>query len=132
MLAELASEFFSTDRSTLAMFKQSQGHMAIPGANDGSAAVASAMPEILLRFMHELGLADSRGRFDMKRRSTGARPDPNCNDPSIGGRRLTQATLDRGLSDGRAARSRYSRFAEGFEDPQLQARMRELDLRTAS
>ena len=68
MLAYLASEYLSTGRSPQ---RNGNDHpIASPyglfRASDGDIAVAPATPEILARFMKELGLSDLLGRPDMK------------------------------------------------------------------
>ncbi len=67
MLAYLASKYFSTGRMPwrIGNVHAIASPYGRPG-NDGNAAVAAATPDILPRFVQELGLADSLDRPGIK------------------------------------------------------------------
>jgi hypothetical protein len=88
--------------SASAMFTQSHRHIA-SRANDGNAAWRR--PRILLRFVHELGLAAILDRPDMRRRSNGARPGPNSNYSLSSGCRSTRGGTGSSGSTRRACRA---------------------------
>jgi CoA:oxalate CoA-transferase len=124
MLAYLASEYLSTGRSPQ---RNGNDHaIASPyglfRAKDGHIAVAPATPEILARFMNELGLADVLDRFDMKtaEQRRAARPELNA----LINQRLSTNTQDHWIEQLNAVGvpcGRVLSVAEVFEDPQVKA-----------
>jgi CoA:oxalate CoA-transferase len=124
MLAYLASEYFATGRAPQ---RTGNDHpIAAPyglfRARDGAIAVAPATPEILRRFMKELGLADVLDRPEMVtaelRRA--ARPELNA---LVNGQ-LSTNTQEHWVARLNAAGvpcGKVLSVAEVFEDPQVQA-----------
>jgi crotonobetainyl-CoA:carnitine CoA-transferase CaiB-like acyl-CoA transferase len=124
MLAYLASEFFATGRTPR---RNGNDHpIASPyglfRTKDGDIAVAPATPEILTRFMKELGLAEVLERPDLKtaeqRRSARSQLDGLVND------RLGAKTQDHWIDRLNAAGvpcGKVLSVAEVFDDPQVKA-----------
>jgi crotonobetainyl-CoA:carnitine CoA-transferase CaiB-like acyl-CoA transferase len=124
MLAYLASEYLATGRTPQ---RSGNDHpIASPyglfRANDGDIAVAPATPEILARFMKELGLADVLERPGMttaeQRRA--ARPELNA----LVNRQLAGNTQEHWVERLNAAGvpcGKVLSVAEVFEDPQVTA-----------
>jgi crotonobetainyl-CoA:carnitine CoA-transferase CaiB-like acyl-CoA transferase len=124
MLAYLGSEYLSTGRSPQ---RNGNDHpIASPyglfRANDGDIAVAPATPEILARFMKELGLSDLLELPDMKtaeqRRAARAKLNAVIN------RCLSTNTQEHWIERLNAAGvpcGKVLSIAEVFEDPQVKA-----------
>jgi CoA:oxalate CoA-transferase len=124
MLAYLASEYFSTGQSPP---RNGNDHpIASPyglfRAKDGDVAVAPATPEILMRFMHELGLADLLERPEMKtaEQRRAARSQLNA----LVNQRLSADTQEHWIARLNAAGvpcGKVLSVAEVFADPQVNA-----------
>ena len=124
MLAYLASEYFATGRTPL---RNGNDHpIASPyglfRAKDGDIAVAPATPDILLRFMTEVGLADVLERPDMKtaEQRRAARSELN----TLVNQRLSANTQDHWIDRLNAAGvpcGKVLSVAEVFDDPQVKA-----------
>jgi len=124
MLAYLASEYFATGRTPL---RNGNDHpIASPyglfRAKDGDIAVAPATPDILLRFMKEVGLADVLERPDMKtaEQRRAARSELN----TLVNQRLSANTQDHWIDRLNAAGvpcGKVLSVAEVFDDPQVKA-----------
>jgi CoA:oxalate CoA-transferase len=124
MLAYLASEYFSTGQSPR---RNGNDHpIASPyglfRAKDGDVAVAPATPEILKRFMHELGLADLLERPEMKtaEQRRAARSQLNA----LVNQRLSDNTQEHWIARLNAAGvpcGKVLSVAEVFADPQVEA-----------
>jgi crotonobetainyl-CoA:carnitine CoA-transferase CaiB-like acyl-CoA transferase len=124
MLAYLGSEYLSTGRSPQ---RNGNDHpIASPyglfRAKDGDIAIAPATPEILTRFMKELGLADLLEQPDMKtaeqRRAARATLNAGIN------QRLSTDTQEHWIERLNAAGvpcGKVLSVAEVFEDPQIKA-----------
>jgi CoA:oxalate CoA-transferase len=124
MLAYLGSEYLSTGQSPQ---RNGNDHpIASPyglfRAKDGDLAIAPATPEILTRFMKELGLADLLERPDMKtaeqRRAARATLNAAIN------QRLSSHTQEHWIERLNAAGvpcGKVLSVAEVFEDPQITA-----------
>jgi len=122
MLAYLGSEYLSTGRSPQ---RNGNDHpIASPyglfRARDGDIAVAPATPEILARFMKELGLSDLLGRPDLKtaEQRRAARGELNA----VIDRYLSTNTQDYWIERLNAAGvpcGKVLSIAEVFEDPQV-------------
>jgi crotonobetainyl-CoA:carnitine CoA-transferase CaiB-like acyl-CoA transferase len=124
MLAYLASEYFATARTPQ---RNGNDHpIASPyglfRAKDGEIAVAPATPEILTRFMKELGLAEVLERPDLKtaeqRRTARSQLNGLVND------RLGAKTQDHWIDRLNAAGvpcGKVLSVAEVFDDPQVKA-----------
>jgi crotonobetainyl-CoA:carnitine CoA-transferase CaiB-like acyl-CoA transferase len=124
MLAYLGSEYFSTGHTPQ---RNGNDHpIASPyglfRAKDGDIAVAPATPEILLRFMHELGLADVLERPEMKtaEQRRAARSQLNA----LVNQRLSANTQEHWIDRLNAAGvpcGKVLSVAEVFADPQVKA-----------
>ena len=124
MLAYLASEYLSTGRTP---HRNGNDHaIASPyglfRAKDGDIAVAPATPEILVRFVQELGLADVLDRPDMKtaEQRRAARPELNA----LIDQRLSTNTQEYWIERLNAAGvpcGKVLSVAEVFDDPQVKA-----------
>ena len=124
MLAYLASEYFSTGRTP---HRNGNDHpIASPyglfRAKDGDIAIAPATPEILKRFMAELGLADVLDRPDMQtmEQRRAVRPELNA----LIDRRLSTDTQEHWIERLNAAGvpcGKVLSVAEVFDDPQVKA-----------
>jgi len=131
MLAYLASEYFSTGRTPL---RNGNDHpIASPyglfQAKDGDIAVAPATPEILTRFMKELGLADVLNRPEIKtaEQRRAARSELN----SLVNRRLSahgqDYWIDR-LNRAGVPCGKVLSVAEVFDDPQVKTQDMVIDV----
>jgi crotonobetainyl-CoA:carnitine CoA-transferase CaiB-like acyl-CoA transferase len=131
MLAYLASEYFSTGRTP---WRNGNDHpIASPyglfRAKDGDIAVAPATPEILARFMKQLGLADVLDRPDMKtaEQRRAARSELN----SLINRRLSAHRqdywIDR-LNGAGVPCGKVLSVAEVFDDPQVKTQDMVIDV----
>ena len=124
MLAYLGSEYLSTGRSPQ---RNGNDHpIASPyglfRAKDGDIAIAPATPEILTRFMKELGLADLLERADMKtaEQRRAARATLNA----VINQCLSSNTQEHWIERLNAAGvpcGKVLSVAEVFEDPQIRA-----------
>jgi len=124
MLAYLASEYLATGRTP----ERNGNDHAIASpyglfrAKDGNIAVAPATPEILARFMKELGLAGILNRPDMKtaEQRRVARPELNA----LVNQRLSGNTQDHWierLNKAGVPCGKVLSVAEVFTDPQVKA-----------
>src|SRR5262252_4053689 len=124
MLAYLASEYLSTGRSPQ---RNGNDHpIASPyglfRAKDGDIAVAPATPEILARFMKELGLSDLLERPDMKTAAQRRAARAELNE--VISRRLSTNTQEHWIERLNAAGvpcGKVLSVAEVFDDPQVKA-----------
>jgi len=124
MLAYLASEYFSTGQTPQ---RNGNDHpIASPyglfQAEDGDLAVAPATPEILKRFMRELGLAEVLERPEMKtaEQRRGARAQLNA----LVNQKLSANTQEHWIDRLNAAGvpcGKVLSVAEVFADPQIEA-----------
>jgi crotonobetainyl-CoA:carnitine CoA-transferase CaiB-like acyl-CoA transferase len=131
MLAYLASEYFSTGQTPR---RNGNDHpIASPyglfQAQDGDIAVAPATPEILMRFMQELGLAHVLEQPDMQtaEQRRAARPQINALVNQILSGNTQEHWIDR-LNDAGVPCGKVLSVAEVFDDPQVKAQDMVIDV----